>query len=33
VVSRPRVAANLLPAWLHASSTAVASREESDRQQ
>ena len=30
VVSRPRVAANLLPAWLRASSTASAAREESD---
>jgi hypothetical protein len=33
VVSRPRVAANLLPAWLRASSTASAAREESGVQQ
>lgn len=30
VVSRPRVAASLLPAWLRASSTASAAREPSD---
>jgi hypothetical protein len=30
VVSRPRVAARLLPAWLRASSTASAAREPSD---
>ena len=29
VVSRPRVAASLLPAWLRASSTASAAREQS----
>lgn len=33
VVSRPRVAASLLPAWLRASSTASASRELSEPQQ
>lgn len=33
VVSRPRVAAGLLPAWLHASSTASALLESSDPQQ
>lgn len=33
VVSRPRVAASLLPAWLRASSTASAARESSDPQQ
>ena len=32
VVSRPRVAANLLPAWLRASSTASAVLEPSDPQ-
>lgn len=32
VVSRPRVAANLLPAWLRASSTASAVREPSGPQ-
>ena len=32
VVSRPRVAASLLPAWLRASSTASAVRESSDPQ-
>jgi hypothetical protein len=33
VVSRPRVAGSLLPAWLQASSTASAAREPSDPQQ
>ena len=33
VVSRPRVAAGLLPAWLHASSTASALLESSDPRQ
>jgi Flp pilus assembly protein TadG len=33
VVSRPRVAASLLPSWLRASSTASAVRESSDPQQ
>jgi Flp pilus assembly protein TadG len=33
VVSRPRVAASLLPAWLRASSTASAARESSDPRQ
>jgi TadE-like protein len=33
VVSRPRVAASLLPAWLRASSTALVARELSDPQQ
>jgi len=33
VVSRPRVAGNLLPGWLRASSTASAVREPSDPQQ
>jgi len=33
VVSRPRVAASLLPAWLRAGSTASAAREFSDPQQ
>ncbi len=33
VVSRPRAAASLLPAWLRASSTALAARELSDPQQ
>jgi hypothetical protein len=33
VVSRPRVAASLLPAWLRASSTASAVRESSEPQQ
>ena len=33
VVSRPRVAASLLPAWLRASSTAWAALESSDPQQ
>jgi len=33
VVSRPRVAASLLPAWLHASSSASALRESPEPQQ
>ena len=33
VVSRPRAAASLLPAWLRASSTASAARDSSDPQQ
>ncbi len=33
VVSRPRVATSLLPAWVRASSTASAARESSDPQQ
>lgn len=33
VVSRPRVAASLLPAWVRASSTASAARESSDPEQ
>ena len=33
VVSRPRVAAGLLPGWLQAGSTASAAREHADEQQ
>lgn len=32
VVSRPRVAAGLMPGWLHAGSTASAAREPADSQ-